>query len=73
MTRGVEVGEALLGTCQSVACVLGEGEEHLVDDEEFCIALDGTAANCNTCGWWVEPEAIDEEGDCEQCQGERDE
>jgi len=73
MTRGTEVGEALLGTCQSVFHALEEDEQHLINDKEFCEALDEVAMNCNTCGWWVGPEEIDEEGDCEQCQGERDE
>jgi hypothetical protein len=73
MNRGVEVGEALLGSCQSIADALGEDEQHLVDNMEFCKALDGTAMLCDCCGWWVEPEEIDDNGDCEQCQGDKDE
>lgn len=67
------VGQALLGSCGSVDDRLQEefGEDgiDLTDfDQSLLEELDDIAAQCESCGWWCEPSAINTDLDnCEEC------
>lgn len=62
--RAQEVGESLLGSSSTLSHELGEHEEHLEDDQDFCDALDQIAMQCNGCGLWSE--SVGDE-DCDEC------
>ena len=53
---GVEVGEALIGTCEQLSNILKSMDlnNHLDDDLDFCAGLDATALRCEGCNWWCE-------------------
>lgn len=71
------VGEALLGSCGSVEDWLQEefGEDtDLTDfDQRLLEELDDMAEQCESCGWWCEPSAINhDQGNCEDCAADDD-
>lgn len=67
--RARDVAAELMGSCDSLHHVLGEAEEHLNDDQDFCDALDEMVMQCNGCGWWNEPCMVNDEDDtCDNCE-----
>lgn len=63
--RALKVAEDLLGTAKDLAEVATEEE---LDNTVFTSTLDEQAALCNSCGWWVEADEVDDNGNCEECQ-----
>lgn len=60
------VAEDLLGTCQDLSAVVGD---HLVEDWEFQRQLREYAIRCPQCGFWFDPENVDEDDHCDGCWG----
>ena len=66
--RARDVAAELMGSCDSLHHVLGEHEEHLNDDQDFCDALDEMVMQCNGCGWWNEPCMVNDDDTCDNCE-----
>lgn len=68
---GIEVGEALIGTCIHMSQMLDDMDlpSDLDDNSDFCTALDNTTLCCEGCSWWCEPSEMTEGDDmlCEDC------
>jgi hypothetical protein len=67
------VAEDLIGTCKSLDQALEKefGDEAQFDDVplQMLELLDDIVLCCRTCDWWVEASEVDDDGDCEDCQG----
>ena len=70
MKTAEEAADELLGTCKSLTEVCTEGEEN---DAAFCAELDGIAATCDECGWWVDAHELDDDSRCDGCSADDDE
>lgn len=67
-----EVAANLQGTCKDLNDEATEAER---ENTEFLVALDEQVINCTGCGWWCEPEEMDEnpatgEIECGDCRDE---
>lgn len=79
MTEGPEkaaladrVAEKLEGTCVSLeqALELLGLDDGLIDDGDFCHALDARVFCCEDCGWWCGPDEQNDRGSgwvCDDC------
>lgn len=64
----MQIGADLLGTCKSLDEVCREygiTEDDLSQDE--LETLDDHTMCCDSCGWWVESNEIDDNGECQDC------
>lgn len=64
----VDTANELLGTCKSLNDVLAS--RGLIFEElssENCQVLDDNTVLCEGCGWWIEPEELNENQVCGQC------
>lgn len=70
--RAREVGEALLGTCNSlddnIELVFGEGVTATDLDTTLLEEIDDITMECQVCGWWCETGFVNDEGVCEDCE-----
>jgi len=64
-----EVVDQLIGTCLPLSGVLTEEE---MEDRIFLAALDERALECECCGWWYEPDELDDDQVCRDCRGGQD-
>lgn len=67
-----EIVDHLDGTCQNLHSILALFERlDLQDNLEFLQYLDDQIMNCDSCGWWVDSEDIEEHdflgSACSQC------
>ena len=58
------VAEELLGTKQPLGHVVGD---HLTEDWGFLAALRDHAIRCKGCNVWYDPEEVDGDDTCEEC------
>lgn len=68
--RATEIGEYLLGTCQSLeaACeICAKCSPEDLTPEELA-EIDEIAMTCEVCGWYVEPSMLDLAQTCEDCR-----
>lgn len=64
LARATEVADALNGTAQSMSAVATEEE---CNNIEFCSAVDDITMQCETCGWFVDADDVDDECVCSEC------
>lgn len=55
-----ELAVKLLGTCEGVP-------DEVFDVEGLAEALDERVRLCESCGWWVEADEIDDDSNCTDC------
>jgi hypothetical protein len=60
-----QAAEQLLGTAMTLDEVVGEHFDTL--PREWCHTLDTHVMCCEACGWWVESDDVDEDGNCSDC------
>lgn len=68
MNTGMDVAiaaDTLLGTCQSLEEVVGDTD---LLAPSFLMELDNLVSQCITCGWWVESDEVDVDGECDECR-----
>lgn len=58
------LAEDLLGTAQCLDDFITEAE---FNDLEFLKSLDAQVMCCDTCGWWVDSDEMDDYGNCREC------
>lgn len=67
--HGIVIGQSLLGTCEILGNYLRlhDLDPELENSGDFCTALDNTVLCCEQCGWWDEPNRINDRGICVEC------
>jgi predicted Zn-ribbon and HTH transcriptional regulator len=62
--RAVEVADDLVGSARDLNEVLTDIE---MKDDDLLEEISLLIVTCETCGWWVESDEVDEDGNCVEC------
>lgn len=68
-TRAQEVADELIGSTRDLNSILTEDEQQ---DQDLLDDINELAVLCETCGWWVASEDVDEDGNCDECHHEEE-
>lgn len=65
MSLAQEIADQLLGSCYDLGEVITYAQS---EDVALLAELDQLVMRCDTCGWWVETDEVDDDSNCEDCQ-----